>query len=144
MGRWLGIDHGSMRIGLAVGGQEDGIATPLEVLPAEPVRKAVERIVALAKDYSVCGLVVGLPINMDDTEGPQAKLARKFADELSAAANLPVRLWDERLSSFQADCDLAGLLTRKKKRAVQDAVAAAKMLHDFLQNMGKAGPAPSK
>lgn len=140
MGRWIGIDHGSKRIGLAVGGQEDGIATPLEVLPAEPVQKAVERIIALAKDYGVCGLVVGLPINMDDTEGPQAKLARKFAGELSAAANLPVRLWDERLSSFQADEALAGLLTRKKKKNIQDAVAAAKMLYDFLHHMDKAGP----
>ncbi|MBI5724701.1 MAG: RuvX/YqgF family protein [Planctomycetes bacterium] len=53
MGRWLGTDHGSRRIGLAVGGQEDGIATPLEVLSAQPARKAVERIVALAKDYGV-------------------------------------------------------------------------------------------
>ena len=136
MGRWLGIDHGARRIGIAVGNTGDGIATPLDVIPAEPKGAAAARISQLARDYRVEGVVVGWPLNMDDTEGPQGKLARRMAAELAEATGLDVRLWDERLSSFEADKALAGLLTRKKKKQRQDAVAAAAMLKDFLSSGG--------
>jgi len=137
MMRWLGIDHGSRRIGLAVGDTAGGIATPLEVLPADPVEHVLRRIVELAGQYQAAGAVVGWPLNMDGTEGPQARLARDMALRLrQAAPTLDVRLWDERLSSFQADQDLAGHLTRAQKKARQDAVAAAVMLQDFLARGG--------
>jgi len=132
MGRWLGIDHGTKRIGVAVGGTVDGIASPLTVLPAEPFGEVVAKIRELADEYAVEGVVVGWPLNMDDTEGPQGKLARSMASRLAEATGLDVRLWDERLSSFAADEALAGTYTRKQKRARQDAVAAAVMLQDFL------------
>jgi len=132
MGRWLGIDHGTRRIGVAAGSTTDGIAGPLEVIPGEPVAAAVRRIEQLAKDYRVEGVVVGWPLNMDDTEGPQAKLARRAAGELATATGLDVRLWDERLTSFAADEALAGFFTRKGRKARQDAVAAAEMLRHFL------------
>jgi len=74
MGRWLGIDHGTKRIGVAVGGTVDGIASPLTVLPAEPFGEVVAKIRELADEYAVEGVVVGWPLNMDDTEGPQGKL----------------------------------------------------------------------
>jgi putative Holliday junction resolvase len=144
MSRWMGIDHGSKRIGLAVGNTEDRFAAPVTVLPAGPEEQIVRRIDQLAEEYSVDGLVVGWPINMDDTEGPQAQAARAFAAALEETTGRDVRLWDERLSSFQADKALAGQMTRGKRKARQDAVAAAAFLGEFLQNNGPTrAPKPS-
>lgn len=136
MGRWLGIDHGTRRIGVAAGNTEDGIAGPLEMIPAQPAEAAIRRIEALAKDYGVEGVVVGWPLNMDDTEGPQAKLVRGEAVKLAEATGLDVRLWDERLTSFAADDSLEGFYTRKGRKARQDAIAAADMLRNFLITNG--------
>ncbi|NLF32978.1 MAG: Holliday junction resolvase RuvX [Planctomycetes bacterium] len=132
MTRWLGIDHGSRRIGVAVSDAGGSIASPLEGVPAEPASRAFERIAALAAEYGAAGAVVGWPLNTDDTEGPQGALARRFAIDLAEATGLDVRLWDERFTSAAADAKLAGLYTRRQKKARQDAVAAAMILGDFL------------
>jgi len=145
MGRWLGIDHGTRRIGIAAGSTGDGIASPLEVIASEPREQAIRAIRRVADKYDAEGIVVGWPLNMDDTEGPQGRLARAMAAELAAATGLDVRLWDERLSSFAADEKLAGMLTRKKKKARQDAVAAAEILQDFFACDGPdAAPRPDE
>jgi len=136
MGRWLGIDHGTKRIGVAAGSTDDGIAGPLKVLDAVPAQAAFQQIRRLAQQYGAQGIVVGWPLNMDDTEGPQARLARRAAVQLAEATDLDVRLWDERLSSFEADKALAGQLTRKKRKSRRDALAAASVLHDFLVSGG--------
>ncbi len=136
MGRWLGIDHGHKRIGLAVGDTQARMASPVGMASAER-HDTVEQILAMARDYQVEGLLVGWPINADGSEGPQGVMARRFASELAKQTKLPVRIWDERLSSFVADQALRGLLTRKKKRARQDAIAAAAFLQDFLSRDGE-------
>ena len=138
MGRWLGIDHGTKRIGVAAGDTTDRIASPVEVIPASPQAGAIERIGQLAAEYQVDGIVVGWPLSMDDSEGRQGKLARTMASELARATGLDVRLWDERLSSFEADQALAGLLTSKKRKAKRDAIAAAAVLREFLSADGPA------
>ena len=135
---WLGIDHGTRRIGLAVGHTESGIAAPLAVIAAEPFDHAIHAIRRAASDHHADALVVGLPLNMDDTEGPQARLARAAGERIACALGLPVRFADERLSSFAADAALAGKYTRKQRKARQDAVAAADMLQTFLDT----DPAP--
>ena len=132
MGHWICIDHGTKRIGLAVGDAARAIASPLKVVPAEPHEAAIDQIKAVADEYKADGVVVGWPLNMDDSEGPQARQARALAAELARLGLPDVRLWDERLSSFAADRALAGMLTRKKRAAVQDAVAAAEILQDFF------------
>jgi len=143
MPRWLGIDPGEKRIGVAVGGTGVRIASPVGVVPAQPRRAAIDRIRAYAGEYGATGLVVGWPLNMDGTEGPQARQARALAAELAGQTGLDVRLWDERLSSFAADQALAGLLTRDKRKARQDAVAAAAMLQEFLSSGGpETAPGP--
>ncbi|MDY6914160.1 MAG: Holliday junction resolvase RuvX [Planctomycetota bacterium] len=145
MVRWLGIDHGTKRIGIAAGSGRDGIASPLAVISARPADQAIADIRKLASQYQAAGIVVGWPLNMDDSEGPQGKLARQLARRLAAATKLDVRLWDERLSSFAADRILAGTSTRKKKKARQDAVAAATMLQDFLAVGGpESAPRPDE
>jgi putative holliday junction resolvase len=143
MRRWLGIDHGTKRIGLAVADEDQAIAGPVGVIAAAPLPQAFEQIAAAAREYEVVGVVVGWPLNMDDSEGPQALLARAFAAELAQETGLDVRLWDERLSSADADSKLAGLYTRKQKRARHDAIAAATLLRDFLAAGGPAkAPTP--
>ena len=143
MKRWLGVDHGTRRIGLAIAQEGQDIAGPVAVIEAHPLEAAYRRIAEVAREYEVAGVVVGWPINMDDSEGPQALLARKFAAALAGHTGLDVRLWDERLSSADADSKLAGLYTRKQKRARHDAIAAATMLRDFLAANGpKVAPKP--
>ncbi len=137
MTRWIGIDHGTKRIGVAVGDAEGRIATPLEVLSASDVN-FVERIKKTAAEYDAVGVVVGWPLLADDSEGPQARLARRFAANLAERTELDVRLWDERLSSFQADERLKGEFTRKQKKRRHDAVAAATILEDFFTGDGPA------
>ncbi|MHC4562543.1 MAG: Holliday junction resolvase RuvX [Planctomycetota bacterium] len=144
MGRWLALDCGAKRMGLAVGHTRDGIAGPLSVIPAEPFENVVAKIRRLAAEYEAEGLVVGWPLNMDDSEGPQAKDARRTALVLDERLDLDVRLWDERLSSFEADKALAGQLTRAKRKARHDAIAAATFLQDFLACDGPdAAPRPA-
>lgn len=141
--RWLGIDHGTKRIGLAVSDPSGQIASPLDIIPAEPLPQVFERVAELAREYEAGGVVVGWPLNMDDSEGPQGKMARLFAGQLASETGLDVRLWDERLSSCSADAKLAGLYTRKQKKARQDAVAAAAILQDFLAvDGGDSAPRP--
>jgi putative Holliday junction resolvase len=137
MSRWLAIDHGRKRVGIAVGDTEDGIAGPVAALDAADEGRLLDEIIRLAGEYRVSGLVVGWPLNMDDTEGPQADEARRFAVRLDKVAEgLDVRLWDERLSSFQADANLAGRHTRKKRRARRDALAAMDFLKEFFSQNG--------
>ena len=137
MDRWLGVDYGTVRVGVAVG-SADTVPAPVEVFASGPTARVADRIAQLARDYDVAGVVVGLPLNMDDSEGPQAKLTRQAAGEIARQTGLDVRLWDERLSSFDADQALAGQWTRKKRRARQDAVAAAAILRDFFAGDGPA------
>ncbi len=145
MDRWLGIDHGSKRIGVAVGDTSSEIAAPLKILDGADARKIIENIVRIADEHDASSVVVGWPLNMDDTEGPQGKIARSFATDLLTKTDLDVRLWDERLSSFQADQMLAGTFTRKQKKARQDAIAAAVILQDFLSAGGpQSAPRPDE
>ena len=137
MARWLGIDHGTKRIGLAVGDDQAPLASPLDqALLAEG--GLIRRIRQVVDEYGAVGIVVGWPLNDDDSEGPQGRLAREFAVDLAKQTGLDVRLWDERLSSFEADERLRGTLTRKQKARRHDSVAAAVFLTDFLTHDGPA------
>lgn len=136
MPRYLGIDYGTKRIGLAVGDSEARLVTPLRMVQPGPALEAqVRAVLAVAAEYEIDGFVVGLPLNMDDTEGPQAKLTRTFGDALARAADLTVQYYDERLSSCAAEeLLLDAELTRNKKRARIDSVAAQVILQGFLES----------
>jgi len=131
--RYLGVDLGTRRIGLALSTPE-GIASPLEILSARAdLAENARAILAVADEYGAEAIVVGLPLNMDGSEGPQAKLSNAAAAALRALGSLPVYLHDERLTSHAADHRLIDRgLTRKKKKARQDAVAAQILLESFL------------
>ena len=129
--RYLAIDHGTKRTGVAICDADETIASPLCVLRQQDA--VVSEIAEIVVSEGVGAIVVGLPINMDDSEGPQAKTARAFAAKLAARVSVPVHLQDERLTSFGAEEKLqASGLSRGKKRGVLDAIAAAEILRDFL------------
>jgi putative Holliday junction resolvase len=134
--RYLAIDYGTKRTGLAVCDAGETIVSPLAVVQGG--KDLVEKIKRTAVSEGVGAIVLGLPLNMDDTEGPQAKLVRAFAKELGGQVPLPIHLQDERLSSFAAEQKLQEIgLSRGKKRERLDALAAAEILQTFLDQ--KAG-----
>jgi putative Holliday junction resolvase len=130
--RYLAIDYGSRRTGLAICDPSETIVSPLAVIDS---RKGLfEKVVDIVKTESVEAVVVGLPLNMDDSKGSQAQLSEKFADRLKKELQIPVYMQDERLSSFAAEEKLApAQYTRGKKKSRLDAVAAAEILELFLQ-----------
>ena len=131
--RYLAVDHGEKRTGLAICDKAETMASPLKVIVGQG--SLVKQIVKIIQDECIEAVVLGLPLNMDSTEGPRAKSVRDFGDKLEMAAQVPVIYYDERLSSFDAEKKLAGLdLTRKKKKKHLDAVAAASILEAFLEN----------
>lgn len=132
--RFLGIDYGDRRIGLAVSDPDGLIASPVSVVDGVgELESQYRRLKPVIDDYGVEAIVIGLPLNMDDSEGPQAKLTRQFGDGLAQRTGLPVQYFDERLTSFAADERLFDAqLTRGKKKARRDAVAAQLILQSFL------------
>jgi len=136
--RYLAIDLGGKRTGLAVGDDASGMVSPIGVIEAKQPAHRMEQIAIAIAEHQPEALVVGLPLNMDDSEGPAAKAARQAAAELEARFKLPVHLVDERLTSFAADEQMRGSgLTRGRKKSLRDALAAAAILRDFLTR-GKA------
>jgi len=131
--KYLAIDYGTKRTGLALCDRDETIASPFVVI--DDKANLLEKIKHIVKEQNVDAIVLGLPLNMDDTEGPQAKAVRRLAEKLIDALAVPVYFQDERLSSFSAEDKLlpAGL-TEKKKRKRVDAVAAAEILQSFLEN----------
>lgn len=132
--RYLAVDLGDKRTGLATGDMETGFIAPLEVVFESNLDALRTTIIERARAFEATALVVGLPLNMDDTEGPRAKSTRAFGDALSAASGLPVHYQDERLTSFEADSQLAGSgRTRRQKKQLADALAAVAILRDFVE-----------
>lgn len=141
--RYLCIDLGDKRTGLAVGDVITRIVSPLNVLEVAIGERAgealIETIVRAVREHlgeSVHAkgeLVVGLPLNMDGTEGPRAKMVRAWAQTIANRTGRIVHLQDERLTSADADWQMARSgLTRKQKKQRRDALAAAAVLRDFL------------
>ncbi|HTL98031.1 MAG TPA: Holliday junction resolvase RuvX [Holophagaceae bacterium] len=130
--RWLAIDHGTKRIGLAFCDELEILASPFAVWPAEGA--VLDRLARLCKEEGAQALVVGLPKHKDGAESATAPLARAFATELSARTGLPHLLWDEHLSSAEAERLLAQRgVKADRRKALLDAAAAAVILADLLE-----------
>jgi putative Holliday junction resolvase len=136
--RTLAIDLGTRRVGLALSDESGRFATPLEVLSVNSPDDAVSRVLHLSRQEGVQRIVLGLPLNMDDSIGPAARKILDWGQALAAKSGLPVLYIDERLSSFDAEQQLidrkrAGeKLTRGRKKQHLDALAAASFLQAFL------------
>jgi putative Holliday junction resolvase len=131
--RYLGVDLGRARIGLALADDVLRQAGPLRVVQRRGDAKDLAAIAEAAREYEVGRAVVGLPLNMDGSEGPAARLSREFAPKLAAALGVPVDLFDERLSTFEAETRLRDRgISAKDARARVDAEAAAVILQGWL------------
>ena len=127
------LDLGRKRIGLAVTDDSETRVFPLGAIERRGSRLDFAAIARRLHDYSISRFVVGLPLNMDGTEGPAARSARTFAEHLGAALNAPVDLFDERLTSFEAEDRLKGaVVSRKMQKGAIDAVAATVILEGWL------------
>ena len=133
--RLLGLDVGDRRIGVAVGDPTGSLASPVEVYRRRSTRLDVDHILALVDEYDASAVVVGLPKNMNGTEGPQAEKTREFADALTAEG-LTVSLWDERLSTVEATRRMEE--QRHRRRGIReriDSEAAALILQTYLDHV---------
>jgi len=135
MTTWLALDIGDKRIGLAAGNDAARLARPLRVLTRRSKNEDFGSIARAMQEVGADELLVGLPLNMNGSEGPQAKSVRKYAERLRRRLDVPLRFHDERLSSFVADQILARRPTKKGRSQPNDAIAAAAILQSFLDQL---------
>jgi len=130
--RYLAIDYGTKRTGLAICDAAETIASPLAVIQGQ--KELLKKIADVVKAENVEAVVLGLPLNMNGSEGFQTKLVLRFAEQLKDHLDIPIHFQDERLSSFSAEEKLASSkFTRGKRRKRLDAIAAAEILEAFLE-----------
>jgi putative Holliday junction resolvase len=142
--RLLGLDLGTKTIGLALSDVGRSIATPLETLKRVKFGKDAEALLAVAKKQGVGGLILGLPLNMDGSEGPRAQATRAFVRNLVPLTDLPIAYWDERLSTAAVTRTLLEADASRARRAeVVDKMAAAYILQGALDRMKRATMGPA-
>lgn len=131
--RILGVDYGDKKIGIAVSDAFGWTAQGLEVIPRRTNGSDVARIQEIVAQYQVTAIVVGLPKNMNNTVGERGEICLAFADKLRETLNLPVHMWDERLTTVIAQRTLIDAdVSRKKRKEVVDKMAASIILQGYL------------
>lgn len=134
--RILALDHGSKRVGVAVSDELMMIAQPIEFIPAEPFPDLLARLKQLLREYEVELLLIGMPRNMDGSYGPAALKVQEFVAVLRTAVAIPIKTWDERLTSMQANRLLIEANVRRDKRKGKvDQTAAAILLQSYLDGL---------
>ncbi len=134
--RIMGIDYGDRKIGIAVSDEMGWTGQGLEVLTRKSQEHDLNRIKDIIQQYSVTEIVVGLPKNMNATIGPRGEICIEFAKTLQQILNIPVHLWDERLTTVSANRTLIeGDVSRKKRKLVVDKLAASLILQGYLDNL---------
>jgi putative Holliday junction resolvase len=137
-GALLGLDLGTKTIGVAVSDPDRRLATGVETIARKTFTADAKHLLALAAERRAVGLVLGLPVNMDGSEGPRAQSTRAFARNLAKLTELPIALWDERLSTAAVERDLiAADASRAKRAAVIDQHAAAFILQGALDRLAR-------
>ena len=137
-GALIGLDLGTKTIGVATSDPDRKLATVVETIARKTFSADAKRLLALAAERNAVGFVLGLPLNMDGSEGPRAQSTRAFARNLGKLTELPIALWDERLSTVAVERDLiAADVSRKKRAAVIDQHAAAFILQGALDRLAR-------
>jgi len=132
-----GLDLGEKTVGVAVSDSYLSVATPLETIRRSKFTEDAAQVLAIAAARQLGGLVLGLPLNMDGSEGPRCQSTRAFARNLSRLTDLPIGFWDERLSTVAAERALLEADTsRKRRKEVIDHVAAGYILQGVLDRLG--------
>jgi putative Holliday junction resolvase len=136
VGALMGLDLGTKTIGVALSDSLRSVATPVETVKRVKFTEDAQRLLTLIKDRNVTGIVLGLPLNMDGTEGPRAQSTRAFARNFEKFTALPIGFWDERLSTVAAERVLIEAdMSRKRRAEVIDNVAAAYILQGLLDRL---------
>lgn len=134
--RILALDHGTKRIGVAISDELKMLAQPLEYIPAEPFADFLARLKQLLLEKEVELVLVGMPRNMDGSYGPAALKVQDFVAALGNAITVPIKTWDERLTSVQANRFLIqGKVRREKRKEKVDKTAAAILLQSYLDGL---------
>ena len=134
--RILALDHGTKRIGVAVSDETKTIALPLEYIPAEPFADFLVRLKEILREKEVELILIGMPRNMNGTYGPAALKVQEFVDVLKSLLPVPIKLWDERLTSTQANRYLIeGNVRRADRKQKVDKAAAAILLQSYLDSV---------
>jgi putative Holliday junction resolvase len=137
-GTLIGLDLGTKTIGVATSDPQRKLATGVETIARKGFTTDARRVLTLAAERSAVGFVLGLPINMDGSEGPRAQSTRAFARNLGKLTELPIALWDERLSTAAVERELiAADVSRAKRAAVIDQHAAAFILQGALDRLAR-------
>ncbi|WP_170418152.1 Holliday junction resolvase RuvX [Ruegeria arenilitoris] len=132
----MGLDLGEKTIGVAVSDRMRGVASPLETVRRKKFKLDSARLLEIAVDREIGGIVLGLPMNMDGSEGPRCQSTRAFARNLSQLTDIPIGFWDERLSTVAAEKALLEAdTTRKRRGQVIDHVAAGYILQGALDRL---------
>jgi putative holliday junction resolvase len=138
-GALIGLDLGTKTIGVATSDPDRRLATAVETIARKAFSADAARILALAAERKAAGFVLGLPVNMDGTEGPRAQSTRAFARNLARLTPLPIALWDERLSTAAVERELiAADASRARRKAVIDQHAAVFILQGALDRLMRA------
>src|SRR5947207_10847008 len=136
--RILALDHGTKRIGVALSDELKMIASPLEFIPADPFVDVLARLKELIREKEVELILIGMPRNMDGSYGPAALKVQDFAAALKNAITIPIKMWDERLTSAQANRFLIeGNVRREKRKERVDKTAAAILLQSYLDSLAR-------
>src|SRR5438445_5224543 len=135
-GALIGLDLGTKPIGVAVSDPDRRLATGVETIQRKAFKADAARLLAIAAERNAAGFVLGLPINMDGSEGPRAQSTRAFARNFARLTELPIALWDERLSTAAVERDLISAdVSRAKRKAVIDEHAAIFILQGALDRL---------
>ncbi|TYC63281.1 Holliday junction resolvase RuvX [Rhodobacterales bacterium] len=138
--RLIGLDLGTKTIGLALSDLGRSIATPMETIKRKKFTLDAEKLLEICARQEVCGIVLGLPLNMDGTEGPRCQATRAFSRNLAQKTDLPITYWDERLSTAAVTRTLLEADSSRAKRAeAVDKMAAAYILQGFLDRLSHMG-----
>jgi putative Holliday junction resolvase len=136
--RVLGLDVGTKTIGVALSDLSRRIATPLETIARKRFTLDAARLACIVAEHRIGGMVIGLPINMDGSNGPRAQSTRQFARNLSAYIDLPMLLWDERLSTAAVTRTLLEAdASRARRKVLVDKLAAAYILQGALDRLAR-------
>jgi putative pre-16S rRNA nuclease len=137
-GALVGLDLGTKTIGVAASDPDRRLATGVETIKRKQFKSDAARLLALASERNAVGFVLGLPINMDGSEGPRAQSTRAFARNFSALTDLPIGLWDERLSTAAVERELIGMdVSRTRRAEIIDEHAAIFILQGALDRLAR-------
>jgi putative Holliday junction resolvase len=138
--RMMALDIGTKRVGVAMSDEMGWTAQPLEVVPRRPEAGFVRRVKELIDQHQVRRLILGLPVRLDGTVGPEAQAVLQLAERLKTDIDVPIETWDERLTTTEAeDVLLEADVSRKKRKQVIDKIAAALILKSYLEAAERTG-----